>query len=310
MSVVMPAYNASRFIAEAVDSVIQQTFMNWELIIVNDGSADDTQSIAEKYTVADARIKLVNQENKKLSAARNTGIAHAKGEWVAFLDADDFWVPEKLEKQLAAAEMQPAAGVIFSDGFIFHDNDLQTARAYGTVTGYFSPADIYKLQYQGNYIPVLSVIVKKQHLEAAGWQDEQLRACEDWDYWLRLAVLGIPFLGMQEKLFYYRRHASNMSNDSTLMSVANATVFIKNFRKDWLPPAETSKAMGFINRTICSLVKPGMINEALFLNDGVYNISGGSLRKFSSFIISNFGKSSFYLIRLIFKLDNVLNKSH
>ena len=306
VSVVMPAFNAGQFIAEAVDSVIKQTFNSWELIIVNDGSTDDTQAIVEKYAVADPRIKLVNQQNKKLSAARNAGIANAKGEWIAFLDADDSWVAEKLENQLATAEKQPAAGVIFSDGFIYYNNDLKPAQPYGAITGYFAPVDIYKLEYRGNYIPVLSVMVKKKYLDIVGWQDEQLRACEDWDYWIRLALNGVEFYGMDEKLFFYRKHATNMSNNSVLMSLANAAVYIKNFRQDLLSTEDIVRVTGFINRTICSLVKPGKINEALFLNKGMYNISGRSLRKLSSFIIDKLGKRSYYFVRLIFKIDTML----
>jgi len=307
VSVIMPVFNAGQFIAEAVDSVIKQTFNRWELIIVNDGSTDDTRSIAEKYVAADARIKLITQENKKLSAARNTGITAAKGEWIAFLDADDFWVPEKLEKQLAATEKHPAAGVIFSDGFVFYNNDVKTAQHYGTVVGYFAPADIYKLEYRGNYIPVLSVLVKKKELDTVGPQDEKLRACEDWDYWLRLALQGVSFYGMEEKLFYYRKHASNMSNDNSLMSLANSAIFIKNFKRELLSTEDISRITGFVNRTICSFIKPGKINEALFLNNGMYNISGHGLRKFGSFIIDKLGRRSYYLIRLVFKIDTILN---
>ncbi|WP_295799415.1 glycosyltransferase [Mucilaginibacter sp.] len=306
VSVIMPAFNAGQFIAEAVDSVIKQTFTGWELIIVNDGSTDDTQAIAERYVAGDARIRLVKQQNKKLSAARNTGIANAKGEWVAFLDADDFWVAGKLEKQLVAAGKYPAAGVVFSDGFTYYNNDVKTAQPYGTIAGYFAPADIYKLEYQGNYIPVLSVLVKKKELDTVGLQDEKLRACEDWDYWLRLALQGVGFYGMEEKLFYYRRHAANMSNDNSLMSLANATIFIKNFKPELLPAEDIKRVTGFINRTICSLIKPGKINEALFLNNGMYNITGSGLRKWGSFIMEKLGKQSYYPVRLIFKMDRIL----
>ena len=128
VSVIMPAYNAEKYIDEAIDSVISQTFANWELIIVNDGSTDDTQKIVEAYVSSDTRIKLINQENKRLGAARNEGIKNANGEWVAFLDADDLWINTKLEKQLAAAAEQPDAGVIFTGGFTFYDDDLKTAK--------------------------------------------------------------------------------------------------------------------------------------------------------------------------------------
>lgn len=305
----MPAYNAEKYIDEAIDSVISQTFANWELIIVNDGSTDDTQKIVEAYVSSDTRIKLINQENKRLGAARNEGIKNANGEWVAFLDADDLWINTKLEKQLAAAAEQPDAGVIFTGGFTFYDDDLKTAKPYGAVTGYYSPAAAYKLEYTGNYIPVLSVMVKKTHVDNTGLQDESpaIYGCEDWDYWLRLAIQGVAFYGMEEKLFYYRKHASNMSNDSNLMSLANANVFIKNYREELLSSEETRRLNGFVNRTICGFIKPGKINEALFLNNGMYEATKGKLRKFGSFIMDKLGKRSYYLVRLVFKIDTLLN---
>ncbi|MDB4919625.1 glycosyltransferase family 2 protein [Mucilaginibacter sp.] len=309
ISVIMPAFNAEKYIEESINSVICQTYINWELIIINDGSTDRTANIAGKYGAADARIKLINQENKRLGAARNAGIITAKGNWIAFLDADDLWMPYKLEKQIQAAETEPAAGVIFSSGYTFYDNSLNTALPYGTVAGFFTHTEIYKLEYKGNYIPVLSALVKKSHIDKIGLQDENpyVYGCEDWDYWLRLALNGVSFFGMNERLFYYRRHISNMSNDNNLMTLAKATVFIKNLKKELLTKEEFGRINGFINLTICSFTKLGKIKEALFLNNFMYNVSKRWLRKFGSFIIDNHGKRAYYLLRLGFKIDTMLN---
>lgn len=160
ISIIMPAYNAEKYITESVDTVINQTYKNWELIIINDGSTDDTEAIARQYTLTDSRIKLINQENKKLSAARNIGIKAAVGDWVAFLDADDLWVADKLKKQIALINTKPDIGLVFSDGYIFNDGDLNTDFPYGAASGYFTGVEMYKLLYQGNYVPILSVLVK------------------------------------------------------------------------------------------------------------------------------------------------------
>ncbi|SHN24208.1 glycosyltransferase family 2 protein [Mucilaginibacter sp. OK098] len=306
VSIIMPAYNAEKFIEESINSVINQTFNNWELLIINDGSTDSTESIACKYAATDARVKLINQENKRLGAARNTGILNAKGSWIAFLDADDLWMPDKLKKQLSVAKTEPKAGVIFTDGFTFYDNSIKTALPYGTVTGFFTASAIYKLEYQGNYIPVLSALIKKAHIDNIGLQDESpyVYGCEDWDYWLRLAINGVSFFGMEEKLFYYRRHISNMSNDSNLMALAKATVFIKNFKKELLSNQEIRKINGFINLTICGFIKLGRIKEALFLNNGMYNVSKKAFRKLSSLFISILGSRSYYLTRMVFKVNS------
>ncbi|MEO6630786.1 MAG: glycosyltransferase family 2 protein [Mucilaginibacter sp.] len=308
VSVIMPAYNAESYINDAIQSVRNQTFENWELIVVNDGSTDKTATIVDGLMAQDSRIKLVNQENKKQAAARNAGIRAASGIWLAFLDADDLWVPEKLKKQLNAAESYPNAGVIFSDGYTF-TGDVTNNLPYGAVSGFFKSSEIYKLEYKGNYIPVLSVLMKKADADKIGPQDEgpYLQGCEDWDYWIRLALDGVAFYGMEEKLFYYRKHASNMSNNGGLMSLANANVFIKNYRKELLSPEETGRLNGFVNRTICGFIKPGKINEALFLNNGMYEVTKGKLRRIGSFIMNKLGRRSYYLIRLVFKIDTLLN---
>jgi teichuronic acid biosynthesis glycosyltransferase TuaG len=304
VSVIMPAFNAERYIEEAINSVISQTYTNWELIVINDGSTDNTLQIANKFVSVDARVKLISQDNKKLGAARNAGILNANGIWIAFLDADDLWMPDKLTKQLLIAKAEPGAGVIFTDGFTFYDNSLQAIQPYETVSGYFTSTVIYKLEYQGNYIPVLSVLVKKAHIDSIGLQN--VYGCEDWDYWLRLALHGVSFYGMNEKLFYYRRHSSNMSNDNNLMNLAKATVFIKNFKKELFSKEEAVDINAFINRTICSFIKLGKIKEALFLNNSMYAASKGAFRKLSAFFISKLGNRSYYLTRLVFKADSIL----
>src|SRR5215204_696893 len=101
VSVIMPAYNAGRYIAESVRSVQAQTFGGWELVVVDDGSADDTGEVVRRFAAADARVRYVRRPNGGQAAARNTGLAEARAPFVAFLDADDLWLPEKLEAQLA-----------------------------------------------------------------------------------------------------------------------------------------------------------------------------------------------------------------
>src|ERR1700749_83796 len=100
VSVIMPAYNSGRYLAESVRSVQAQTFGGWELVVVDDGSTDDTGEVARRLAEADARVRYVRRPNGGQAAARNTGLAEARGRLVAFLDADDLWLPEKLEAQM------------------------------------------------------------------------------------------------------------------------------------------------------------------------------------------------------------------
>jgi teichuronic acid biosynthesis glycosyltransferase TuaG len=308
VSVIMPAFNAELYIEEAIRSVIDQTFQNWELIIINDGSTDATRAIADRYVLKDDRIKLINQQNKKQATARNTGITIANGDWIAFLDADDLWVPVKLEKQLQMIQAYPKAGVIFSDGYIFSEG-INENTSYGTVAGLFEANEMYKLEYQGNYIPVLSVLFNKKHLNEIGPFDENpfIQGCEDWDYWLRLAINGVSFFGMEEKLFYYRKHASNMSNDNQLMIFAKATVFIKNLRKELLPSNEIKKINAFINLTVCNFLRTGKTEEALFLNDKMDHFFATNFRKLNSRLIRIFKSRSYLMVRAVYKVNSLLN---
>ena len=228
----MPAYNSAEYIIEAIESVKNQTYKNWELIVINDGSTDNTASIVEKLSLDDSRIRLVNQENKRLGGARNTGLINSKGDWIAFLDSDDLWLPEKLEKQLLVASIFPEADVIFSNGYSsFEGIEVNQYYHFPVYNGLFEGKKMYQKELFANGIPVLSVITKKEWTEKIGLQDESELAygSEDWDYWLRLSKAGANFYGMSDRLFIYRVHSGGMS--SKLLTQQKGSIYIlgKNF---------------------------------------------------------------------------------
>ncbi len=112
VSVIIPAYKVEKYIADTIQSVLEQTYKNFELLIVDDGSPDKSVEIGQQFV--DPRIKIIRQNNRGVSAARNTGVSHAQGEYLAFLDGDDLWLPEKLEKHVEHLESSPTVGVSFS----------------------------------------------------------------------------------------------------------------------------------------------------------------------------------------------------
>src|SRR5579864_8740685 len=112
VSVVIPAYNAARFLGDAIQSVLNQTYSNFEVVVVNDGSTDDTESVVRSFG---DRLFYVKQANKGVSAARNEGIKRARGQYVAFLDSDDVWLPTKLAEQIPFLEQNPEVGLVYSD---------------------------------------------------------------------------------------------------------------------------------------------------------------------------------------------------
>lgn len=217
VSVIMPAYNAQKHIGEAIDSVRAQSFIDWELIVVNDGSTDDTAKIVTSYSLTDRRIQLVTQPNKKQAAARNTGLRMAKGEWIAFLDADDLWRPEKLSRQLLCSN----ADVTYTSGIkLFEPSGKMTP--YDIHPGLVSSGEMYRMLFEWNPIPNLSVLIKRKLVEVAGLQNESIEVvgCEDWEYWIRLAKNGASFFGLNEDLFVYRVHQGGTSRNRLKMKLA------------------------------------------------------------------------------------------
>jgi glycosyltransferase involved in cell wall biosynthesis len=179
ISVIIPAYNSEKTILATITSVQNQTFTDWEIIIINDGSTDNTLEVVEK--IQDERIKIYSYENGGLSTARNRGITQAKGEFISFLDADDLWSPDKLELQLKALQENPTAGVAYSlvvSGLEKADNLFTFIEGNKTIYH----GDVYRQLLLKNFISCGSnILVRRAAIESVGIFDLQLKSCEDWD---------------------------------------------------------------------------------------------------------------------------------
>ncbi|USD29084.1 glycosyltransferase family 2 protein [Pseudoalteromonas sp. SCSIO 43201] len=195
VSVVMPAYNSEKYIAKSIESVIAQTYQNWELLITDDRSSDSTQKIAEQYCATDKRIKLfVNKENAGAGVARNNSIMHAKGRYIAFLDSDDLWLTTKLEKQIA---------------FMLEHNYALTYTSYQKFTGdcylgVVTPplSTSYSKLLSSNVIGCLTAIYDT---EIVGKQFMPLiRKRQDMGLWLKVLKITPKAYCLQETLAYYR----------------------------------------------------------------------------------------------------------
>lgn len=290
ISIIMPAFNAGLYIRDSIQSVLDQSLEDWELIIINDGSTDDTLEIAFSFSKNDPRIKVKNQENKRLGAARNCGIKHSSGKWISFLDSDDLWHKDMLQFLITASEEFKTVGVFYTDGSIFYGNDLVNLSPYPTRTGkIFTGDEMFNIEFGNNYIPILSVMVKRSLIEEIGYQEERkyFHGCEDWDYWLRLARIGAIFYGVPVKLFYYRRHSSNMSGNSTNMLLAKVSVLIKNYDAQFIG---RNKALLVLKPSIYELV------HAL-LGEG----RGSDLIVLLDELKSSLAARSFYLIKVVIK---------
>lgn len=208
VSIIIPAYNSQAFIGQTIESVINQSYPDWELLVIDDGSIDGTAAIVKSY-LADSRVKYRFQANQERAAARNHGIRHACGKYIAFLDADDLWLPDKLRLQIEYLNQHPEVGLCFTHYGLINRQGLPLGRQ----AIHFVPGQnqFYSL-LKGNFISNSTVITPRPVLDKVGLFDETLPAfgCEDWDMWLRIARL-YPIHLIDQLLALYRLHESNTS---------------------------------------------------------------------------------------------------
>lgn len=211
VSVVVPAYNAGLYLKQTLESALGQTYKVVEIIVVDDGSTDDTSIISRQFGDA---IQYIYQPNRGLSAARNTAIRHARAEFIALLDSDDLWEPEFLQRMIPLLKLHPkAAGAYCGFQYINSKSEIVGKPSVKIVP----PEQFHSaMKYNGNWLAPCSVIFRRQLADEAGLFDESLHAVEDWDLWIRLSEKH-PFVGLPEALVRYRRHENNMSKDPERM---------------------------------------------------------------------------------------------
>lgn len=201
VSVVIPVYNRESLIADAVLSVLKQTYENFELIIVNDYSTDRTEEVIKGFQ--DNRIRLIlNQRGKGAQGARNTGLYAAKGEWVAFLDSDDIWMPDKLEKQLRYLETLSSNVVAIASGYsVFRSSPDQVIKEYIAPKSNFSTLE---LLYNNHIGPFSTFIFRREIGLSIGGLDENFPAMQDIDFYISLSQLG-EVVVLRDSMCFIRR---------------------------------------------------------------------------------------------------------
>ena len=200
VSIIIPCYNYGWLISETLESVLAQTYQDWECLIIDDGSIDNSREVAEKYLQRDARFHYHYQTNQGMSAARNNGLAMANGEYVQFLDADDLLVPNKLSVQVDYLETHPTADLVYGDMRYFRHGepdilsrsaDMQdTAWVHG-VQG--QGEELVNSLVEGNIMVSNAPLLRAALLKRVGPFAEELRWVEDWQYWVRCAITGANF---------------------------------------------------------------------------------------------------------------------
>jgi glycosyltransferase involved in cell wall biosynthesis len=220
VSVVVPTYNYGRFIGEALDSLRAQTHGAWECVVVDDGSTDDTEEVVARVSAADPRVRYLRQPNRRQAAAKNTGLADARGRYVQFLDADDLLEPRKLERQVEFLEANPAADIVYGGARYFH-----TGRPGERLYGMFGEEAPWMPELSGaggglvralvrmNIMAINAALVRREAVEDVGPFDPALPPVEDWDFWLRCALKGkrFEFRDFEGALALVRAHESSTS---------------------------------------------------------------------------------------------------
>jgi glycosyltransferase involved in cell wall biosynthesis len=181
VSVVIPTYNLAPLLGGAVESVRAQSWPELEIIVVDDGSTDETAELLERLARAGG-LRWFRQENAGAAEARNRGIREARGDWVAFLDADDFWLPGKLAAQFEALEAKPSAAFSYTDVLVRREDGSE-----GELACPRAPVPLFAQLLSGNVFATPTALVRRDCFDEAGLFDPALRTGEDWDMWLRLA---------------------------------------------------------------------------------------------------------------------------
>ncbi len=245
VSAIIPVFNGAAFISEAVTSALEQTHTNMEIIVVDDGSTDNTPELLAEFG---DQIRVIRQANTGHVVARNNAAKVAKGEWLAFLDADDIWFPKKIEKQLAIVNA-------CNEGLVYTDREnfghiTRVKKRLSDAMPLFE-GDVYEKLLEGNFITVSSVMIRKDWFERLGGFDPELKVCEDWDLWLRYSEIGGLTRLCPEPLMRYRWHLTSMSHNFEKMLEGRLRVI----RKTLQSPRGKGASKSIANRAIANAWK-------------------------------------------------------
>lgn len=215
VSAVVPAYNAAAFVERTLNSARAQTWPELEILVVDDGSRDDTANIVSRLAEADPRIRLLQQENKGVSAARNLGIGHARGEYIALLDADDIWMPQKIERQMQVFQAgSPRIGLVYTRSVRIFEDGRPPVYSRGNEV----EAEAFFTLLTGNFLQNASTpLIRRACFDKVGvfsleYRKQQAQGCEDWDMYLRIAE-HYEFGLVREYLTGYWQSAGSMSSN-------------------------------------------------------------------------------------------------
>lgn len=224
VSIVVAAYQAERFLADAIRSALGQTHDRVEVLVVDDGSTDRTGAVADEWAAEDRRVRVVHQPNGGPSAARNAGLRLATGDLLCFLDADDVLLPDKLRLQCRFLDLFPGCDLVYSDYYV---GDSQLTPTF-LVSARPPPIPMRELLAYRNWFGIMSPLLRARLVEKVGGFDERLRGAEDWDFWVRASGCG-TFSYLPGPVAVYRSHAAQAHHEGERMLQAQREAIAKHY---------------------------------------------------------------------------------
>ena len=288
VSVVIPAFNAATNIGQTLNSVLAQTYQEFEVIVVDDGSSDATTAVVEKFVTKDARFQLVRQSNAGVGAARNTAIRKARGKYIAPLDADDYWFPEKLEKQVACAEQRGnEAGLVYCWYAVLDEHGRLSNGHPQTAEGRLRHAFILRNIVGNGSVPLFrTAALEEVGLYLTRIEQSGAQGCEDWDLYIRIAERFSIHVAPQY-LLAYRQDGSSMSVNAETMAASFAVVMSRPRKRNFDLPSsifrwsagyfyaylvKNSYRWGYYDQCLRYLKEAVRSDPALLLTTDVYRI--------------------------------------
>lgn len=247
VSVIIPTYNQGKFITATIESVLNQTYRDFEIVVVIDGSTDDTKLRLEKFG---NKIKIIEQERSERAVARNNGVKHSSGEYIAFVDSDDIWKPEKLEVQIPVLEEKKEIAVVYSacERIDEYGNKIKTAERQ--TQGY--SGNISKKLLLRNFVVSATPVVRREIFEKSGGFITKYVPYEDWELWIRLSAYG-NFMFINSPLASYRIHPLQTVKLVTAEKIEQVTNSLLNdsFKLTAINENIKSKSLGLANLRYC-----------------------------------------------------------
>jgi teichuronic acid biosynthesis glycosyltransferase TuaG len=233
ISVIIPTYNSEKYIINTLNSVYEQTCLPYEIVVCDDGSTDGTAQLVREYfdNKSDiiSRTKLIVQKNKGAGAARNNAIKNTTGNWIAFLDSDDRWLPNKLEKVQNIISQYDEIGIITHNEYNVRENNLEE-KTVTTYSKWYNPEKNLFIQlFENCFFSTCCMVVKKKLIEDAGYFDESLLSSQDYDLWLRISHNQRVYI-IKEPLAYYLIREGNISSNTYRRYLCEMKIIKKNMK--------------------------------------------------------------------------------